>query len=258
MHAAVRPCIVVTRPVGSGRSLLRQARARGATAVALPGLSLRPAADADAARAALRDALGAAVVVFTSPAAVRFAKALAPLRPAGAAVALGAATAGALRRAGVAQPWAPARADSEGVLALAPLEHVAGRSVALVGARGGRQVLAQALAARGATTLQAHVYQRLPARLDQRHLQALRSLPAAPYVLWSSATSLANLRHALPGWAWSRLTAGTAVVSSERIDVLAAEAGFARRLRAGSALAADLLDCVPGLAGSRDAAATRT
>ncbi|MEN6538749.1 MAG: uroporphyrinogen-III synthase, partial [Mizugakiibacter sp.] len=48
--------VAITRPAGSGGALARRVRALGGAPLLLPGLSLRGAEDADAARRALRDA----------------------------------------------------------------------------------------------------------------------------------------------------------------------------------------------------------
>lgn len=234
--------VVITRPAGTASALARRVRALGGVPLLLPGLSLRSVADADAARRGLRAALAAELIVFTSPAAVRHAAALLPLRTTAAVLAVGQGTARALRRHGVAAPLAPQRQDSEGLLEHPGLRELRGRRVALVGAPGGRGVLREQLAARGAQLREVHVYRRLPPRLDRRHVEALLRLPASARVLLSSAEALHHLQQGLPAAAWARLSAATAVVSSERLAAAARAAGFARVVPAVSALAADLLD----------------
>ena len=73
--------VVITRPAGTAAPMARQVRARGGEPLALPGLSLRGTDDAQAVTRELKEALrGDELLVFTSPAAVRFAARLAPLR----------------------------------------------------------------------------------------------------------------------------------------------------------------------------------
>ena len=237
--------IAITRPAGTGGALARRVRALGGTPLLLPGSSLRAAPDATAARKALRDALGCEVVIFTSPAAARFARRLGALGGRAVILAPGTATQAALRRAGVRNAIAPAREDSEGLLALPVLRNVRGRRVGIVGAAGGRGLLDRELAARGAKVIHAHVYQRAPARLDRRHADALRKGAGKPlYVLLSSAEALANIVAGLSDEALRALRRGTAVASSTRIASAARKVGFARVLRARSAHAADMLDAV--------------
>jgi uroporphyrinogen-III synthase len=233
--------VVITRPAGTASALARRVRALGGVPLLLPGLALRGAADAAAARAGLRAALTSELIVFTSPAAVRYAAALSPLQTAATVLAVGQGTARALRRHGIAAPLAPRRQDSEGLLEHPALHALRGRRVALIGAPGGRGVLREQLAARGAQLHELHVYRRVPPRLDRRHVDALLPLPASSQVLLSSAEALHNLQQLLPPAAWTRLCAATAVVSSERLAAAARAAGFQRIATAASALSADLL-----------------
>jgi len=232
--------VVITRPAGTAAPLARRVRALGGEPLALPGLSLRGAEDARAAAKALRAALRDDVLVFTSPAAVRFAARLAPLRTRATVLAVGQGTARALRRHGMAA-LAPERQDSEGLLEQPALRELRGRRVALIGAPGGRGLLREQFAARGAELRELHVYRRVAPRLLRRHLDAVAALPRSARVLLSSAEALDNLRALLPPAAWTRLCAATAVASSERLAAAARAAGFTRVRIAASALAADLL-----------------
>jgi uroporphyrinogen-III synthase len=236
-------CIVITRPAGTSAPLARKVRELGGEPILLPGASLRAPAAPSAARRALKTALDCHVAIFTSPAAVRFARRLASLRSRATVIAPGAGTRRALQRAGLVEALAPTREDSEGMLAMPILGNVQGRRVGIVGAAGGRGLLAAELALRGAEILHAHVYRRLPARFDHRHRDALlqggRRRPL--YVLLSSAEALTNILAALPGDARRALLAGTAVVSSARLAESARNAGFARVSHAASAHADDML-----------------
>src|SRR5690606_40948301 len=133
-------------------------------------------------------ALDADVLLFTSPAAARAAAALRRLRPrpSQAWLAVGAGTARALRRAGVAGVVAPRRMDSEGVLALPELASVRGRRVALVTAPGGRGLSAPTLAARGGQVLRADVSERVPAAPAPQALARLRGLRAPLFLALGS------------------------------------------------------------------------
>jgi len=234
-------CVVLTRPVGGAGALVRSVRAAGGVPIVVPGLALRAVPDAAVAHAALLAALGDDCVLFTSPAAVRFAARLAPLRTRAKVLAVGQGTARALARHGLREVLLPSRQDSEGVLALPALAAVRGRRVALVGAAGGRGMLQAELAARGALLREVHVYRRMPARLDRRHFAALSRLPRSACVLLSSTEALRNLRGQLPAPALAPWLAATAVVSSGRLAVAAREAGFTRVRVVASALSADLL-----------------
>jgi uroporphyrinogen-III synthase len=234
--------IVITRPVGSGASLARVVIAGGGRPVLLPGLALR-SLPTDAARSALA-ALGRRhVAIFTSPAAVRFAFALHPsLRVArGSAFALGAGTARALARHGINAVIPAGRSDSESLLALPQLAKVRNRDFALIGAPGGRDVIAPTLRRRGAHVERVDVYQRVPARLTRRHFDALEAAPDPLITLVSSGDALTQIVERVPPNLLERLQAHTLVVSSARLAGLAREAGFAEIALARSALPRDLL-----------------
>lgn len=233
--------LVITRPVGTAATLVRQVRALGGTPMLLPGLALRGPSDVAWVRAALRDGLADELVIFTSPAAVRHAAALIPLHTGAIVLAVGQGTALALRRHGVREARVPGQQDSEGVLDLPILQDLRDRRVTLVGAQGGRGVLRSQLAARGAHLREVHVYRRVPPRLDRRHVTAVLGLSDSARVLLSSNDALQNLCILLPWHARERLLAAIAVVSSERLAVAARSVGFTQVEQASSALAGDML-----------------
>src|SRR5690606_12329689 len=109
--------VISLRPSGGHAPVRRAASARGrppppVSTLALRGLDPGPA---------LATALSSLAVVFTSPAAVRFAKTRQPLQPAPGQhwYAVGHGTAAALQRAGVRGVLAPeGRGESEILLAL--------------------------------------------------------------------------------------------------------------------------------------------
>ena len=244
--------VVITRPVGYGGALARRVRALGGQPLLLPGLALRPIAGKAFAGTALDQALQYQVLIFTSPAAVRFAARLQRLRTSAAVMALGAGTARALKQAGISQVLvAPAQACSEGLLQHPRLAQVTGQRVAVIGAAGGRGVLAASLRRRGAQVHEVHVYRRVPARLTRRHADAVSALPATRYVLLSSVETLRQLQCSLDTQVWAYLCASTAVVSSQRLHQAARAAGFQCVRAAASALGSDLLRAVVELYASR-------
>ena len=239
-HAALEGAtVVVTRPSGTAASLMRRLRSLGARALSIPGLSLRPLEhDARAVRKA-----GFEDWIFTSPAAVRFGKELLPARRMRSrirAYAIGDGTARALASHGIAATIPRDRADSEGLLALPELKKVHGRRIALVGAPGGRDLIAPALRRRGAKVEAIHVYRRVAPRLTRRHFDALAHGRDPLITLVSSGEALANLVTLLPPRQLARLRAQILVVSSARLAALAREHAFAEIALARSAAPRDL------------------
>lgn len=242
--AALRGCYVISlRPVGGHDGVRRAAAAYGARMLALSPWRLE-ACDNAQARQALRAALDAPAAIFTSPFAARAAAALASLAPANGQLrlAVGAGTAAALRRAGVAQVQSPTRMDSEGLLALPALDQVAGLEIGLVTAPGGRGQIAAELSARGARMLRANVYQRVPVAPHAGALARLRALQAPLVLPVSSGEALERTMTALPADVATRLRGALAVAASQRLAGLAQALGFTRVIVASDARPRSLLE----------------
>lgn len=234
--------LLVTRPAGTARALVARIRALGGTPLLLPGLSVRTTRDAAVASRLRTSAFDD--WIFTSPAAVRACFALAPslrLPRRARAFAVGAGTRRALARRGVAALAPESGADSEALLAMPALAAVRGRRIALVGAPGGRNLIAPALRERGARVEAIDVYERRAARLTRRHFDALAAAPTPWITLLSSAEALANLCERLPPGLAAGWRAQPVVVASERLAALARAQGFDDVGIARSALGADLL-----------------
>jgi uroporphyrinogen-III synthase len=234
--------VISLRPVGAHAPMRRAAAAQGARLLALSPWRLQPR-DGDATRDALRDAFVAPRVLFTSPAAVRMALRLRPLgaAPSQQLFAVGAGTAAALRRAGIATVVAPARMDSEGLLALPDLQALAGTSIGLVTAPGGRGEIAPVLQQRGARVLRADVYERVAITPSPRALATLRALDAPAWLALSSGAALETLLAALPADAIAALRRARVVAASARLAQLACTQGFAGIVIAASARPRDLV-----------------
>jgi len=242
--------VISLRPRGQHAALRSAAARHGARVLALSPVRIDIRGDATT-RARLREALASPVVVFTSPNAVRGARALQPLRArrGQAWLAVGEGTAAALRRAGIATPVAPARMDSTGLLELPRLQAIDGRRVGLVTAPGGRDRIAPVLDARGAKVLRADVYERIAITPRADAIARLRTL-RAPWLLLSSGEALEQLLAALPADAARRLRRARLVAASPRLATLARRLGFAPVATAASARPRDLLDAA-ARAGSR-------
>ncbi len=221
--------VISLRPQGEHGALRRAAARHGARLLALSPWRLQLRSD-DQARQALRAALAAPRVLFTSPAAVRAAAALAALRrraPEQVWIAVGSGTARALRCAGVDAVQSPTRMDSEGVLALPGLHDIANTTVALVTAPDGRDLLVSTLRARGAQVLRADVYARVPIPLSNTALDKLRALDAPAGLALSSGAALQQLLARAPADLLPHLRAMPVFAASARLRECAHEAGFA-------------------------------
>ena len=217
--------MISLRPRGQHQRLRDVARRAGHAVIALSPLRIVVHDDA-ATRADLRSALDADATLFTSPNAVAAAKSLVPLQARGAVLAIGDGTAQALRRAGVREVAGPARMDSEGVLARAAVADVAGRSVGLVTAPGGRDAIAPALRARGANVLRADVYVREPCGLPRTGMRALRGADGRLAVALTSGEALDLAVAQLEPADLARLRQARVLAASERLAAHARRLGF--------------------------------
>ena len=203
------------------------------------------ALDDPPARRVLRQALATDTVVYTSPNAVAGAASLQALKPRRGqrVLAVGNGTRRALLRHGI-DAVAPSRMDSEGLLALAQLGHVAGRRIGLVTGAGGRNLLAPALRERDAEVIRADVYRRVPLPLPSQSVARLRDAltdPGHVVLAMSSGEALQQVLAALPGSLRARFARVAVVAASARLARTARDAGFRRITVATDATPAALL-----------------
>jgi len=247
MNKHAKPCgwtLVSLRPQGQHAALRQAAAAAGAVAtVALAPWRLQRCTD-EAARTTLHAALRAHATVFTSPAAVVAAQALLPGLPSCNAqqwLAVGEGTLRALQRAGVQGAQAPARMDSEGLLALPALQQLQGRQIGLVTAPGGRGLIAASLQQRGAQLVRANVYQRTPLTLPPRALARLSHSPQPWLLALSSGEALQRVWEQLPPPWQSRWRGGMGVLAaSARLCEQAQALGLAHVAQAEGPMPAQL------------------
>ena len=234
--------VISLRPQGGHESLRRAAAAQGAGLIALSPWRIQPRTD-EAARQALRTALAASRVIFTSPAAVKAAAGLLPWRRTAAQgwFAVGSGTARALGRVGIEDVVSPSRMDSEGLLALPALQKVSGLTIGLITAPGGRDALSRTLIQRGAHVLRADVYAREPVRLSAKSLHKLLALQVPAVVLISSQGALRQVLETAPANAANVLRALPAVAASARLQVMARQEGFAEPFLSEGPLPAQLI-----------------
>jgi uroporphyrinogen-III synthase len=240
--------VISLRPLGQHGPLRLQAGKWGARTFAVSTLRLQPLP----AGAALAEALRCPRVLATSPAAVRFAAALRPLRQRAGQhwFAPGAGTAAALRRAGIDHVHHPLRgAGAEPLLENPLLQQLAGERIGVISAPGGRDLLLDTLRTRGAQLSVALVYERAPLRPAAARLRALAALPARTALLLSSGEALASLWQCLDEAGRAALRARTCVASSARLAAQAKQLGFRAPLRAADARPEHMLAALAAHAG---------
>lgn len=157
--------VLVTRPEHQAHHLCQLIETEGGASVRYPALVIKARPDRAAVRAAIGPADRYDLIIFISGNAVRFGADFLDHRRDVPLAAIGQPTAAALNAAGYRVSVMPAEgASSEELLAMPQLAHMSGQRVLIVRGSGGRELLAEALTARGATVQYAEVYTREPAR----------------------------------------------------------------------------------------------
>jgi uroporphyrinogen-III synthase len=227
--------LLVTRPQAQADTWVRELRAHGVPAQALPLMEIEGAAEP-----AARDAWAAleryALLVFVSPNAVQSFFALQPaghVWPAHTLVgSTGPGTTQALRQAGVPAvcivepPREPAQFDSEALWQRLRERSWAQAQVLVVRGDGGREWLAEQLRAAGAQVSFVRAYQRvLPRWTDGQKALLDQALATPRHTVWllSSSQAVDHLRTLVPQGAWG---AAQAWATHERIAQAARNLGF--------------------------------
>jgi uroporphyrinogen-III synthase len=190
--------VVLTRPAGQAGRLAGLIRAAGAEPVLFPTLEILEAADLRPLLALVDRLEAFDLAVFISANAVERGLALVRSRrrwPAGLRVAtVGRASAQALNGHGFDAVIVPPQgSDSEALLALPEMLDVAGKRVVIFRGEGGRELLAETLAARGAVVEYAECYRRIRPDADAHALLELWRRHELDAFTVTSGEALANL-----------------------------------------------------------------
>ncbi len=214
--------IVVTRPAAQAQGLASLIERAGGRALVFPAIEIE-----DATERPLPPLERFDLAIFVSPTAVdRAFRRVRDWPPKLRYAAIGRGTARELGRRGVAPVLAPERgADSEALLALAPMHEVKGKQVAIFRGEGGREVLGETLAARGAHVEYVECYRRVLPRADSGPLLAAWADGAIDAVVVSSGEGLQNLLKLLGEAGRRHLFATPLFVPHERIAEQASALG---------------------------------
>ncbi len=241
--------VLVTRPADQAEGLCALLEAAGARPVRLPLLEIEPLGQEAPAAELLRRSGHWDWLIFVSANAVRYALDLsggaswASARTRVAAV--GAATARALAAAGIQVDLIPkAQFNSESLLAAPEMAEMAGRRVLIVRGEGGRELLAEALRARGAALAYAEVYRRRRAEVDAAALAALWGSGGIGLAVATSGEVLDHLM-AILGEAGVAFAVSTPLaVIGARVGRLARDRGWRQVIVAEQASDAELAEAI--------------
>ena len=219
--------IVITRPREQAAELARRIEQFGGKPLLFPLLEIKAVHDDQLLREQISRLKQTDLAIFISPNAVRYG--MAAIRAAGdipasmQIAAVGQSSAKALNELGVARVTAPTeRFDSEGLLALAELQDVAGKQVMIFRGDGGRELLGDTLRARGAQVEYVTCYIR-----SKPEMNAGDMLAAAPSAISvTSSEALSHLWELLGEPDRTRLADLPLFVPHERIATAARQQGW--------------------------------
>jgi uroporphyrinogen-III synthase len=226
--------VLITRPQEQAAGLAQAVTEAGGIPILFPTLAIIDPPDAQPLDEALARLDEFDLVIFVSPiaasrgmAAIRSRRTLPPsLRVA----AVGAGSARTLARLGVNEVIVPEQgADSEALLATAPLTAVRGKQIVIFRGVGGRELLADTLRTRGAAVTCVACYQRTRPQAETSALLAAWRDGRIQAVTAMSAEALENLR-VLLGAAGEQLLRETPLFVPHRRIEAAAQALGCRRI----------------------------
>lgn len=222
--------IVVTRPVAQAGPLAEMIRAAGGTPIIFPVLEILDTADIQPLADAIDRLDSFDLAIFISPNAVlRAMNQIAARRawPDGLrAAAIGKGSVKELKRFGIFEVIAPTRVyDSERLLELPQLQAVTGQRIVIFRGEGGRELLGDTLAARGASVEYVECYRRERPRADAAPLLRAWARNEVHAVIVTSSEGLRNLFEMIGklGQSWLRRT--PLLVPHSRIAAAARELG---------------------------------
>ncbi|MDP1939718.1 MAG: uroporphyrinogen-III synthase [Gallionella sp.] len=222
--------ILVTRPRDQATPLAQAIEQAGGVALLFPLLDIAPVQDEQALQQQISHLSDCNLTIFVSPNAVQYG--MAAIRASGMSAAqvpniatVGLGSAKALHEAGVAKVIVPVeRFDSEGLLAMPELQHIAGWRVMIFRGDGGRELLGDTLKSRGATLEYVTCYRRSQAQQPVSEL--LRAQPDVITV--SSSEALGYLWQMLDVQARMALCKMPLFAPHQRIAELAHRQGWAQ------------------------------
>lgn len=202
--------VLVTRPVAQAQRLAEMIEQAGGEAVRFPALEIAPLSDTTALEHVLADIARFNLAIFISPNAVTYGlahlKSHSGLPPHLTIAAIGRGTAKALMETGIMNVIQPAvGADSESLLALPPLNNVAGKRIVIFRGEGGRELLGETLRARGAEIAYAECYRRVRPATDSAPLATRLAAGGIDIVTVTSVETLHNLHDMLAAPSRERL-----------------------------------------------------
>lgn len=226
--------IVVTRPRELAGGLAALVERAGGRAWIFPAIEIKDPSDPSAARRALARLDAFDFAVFVSPTAARKALEQVAAWPGRVqAFALGAGTAAALAQGGIRASTPGGRADSESLLQSPELRQLTGKRVVILCGEGGRELLGETLASRGARVERVELYRRTLPSADPAALLEGWAAGEVHAVTATSSEGVANLFRLVGEGGDARLLETPLFVAHPRVAEAARLRGVRQVLVAG-------------------------
>jgi uroporphyrinogen-III synthase len=230
-------CVLVTRPKPQGETLCEKIRAAGGVPVYFPVMEIIPPDDVSLFKKQI-DALDQFdYLIFISPQAVMQSAAEIHARwpkfPARVKVAaIGAGTAAALKAVQIPVTTFPAHNwRSEGLLELPEFQEIKNKNIAIICGKGGRELLEETLAHRGAKIISIIAYQRNLPRTNETECANLFKKHSIDIIICTSNECVQNLLIMVG----EHIMNVPIIVVSERIAAFARKSGFKKVILAENA-----------------------
>ncbi|MBL4585201.1 MAG: uroporphyrinogen-III synthase [Pseudomonadales bacterium] len=243
--------VLVTRPTNQAGGLIQALTQVGAQVIHYPVLEIKPCEPTSAQQQTLSQLSQYQALIFISTNAVRFlAQSMAQLGltlPGSVqCIAIGKATADALKALGNSAIFPANAADSESLLELEALQsaHISAKKILIVRGEGGRETLKTSLVQRGANVQYLELYRRVTPQFSPQNPNPLPALLAQQKVDFLSVTSGQSLEYLtkLSGTQSTALKALPLVVPSARVADIAKRSGFKKLLQSRGARDSEIVE----------------
>jgi uroporphyrinogen-III synthase len=229
--------IVITRPAAQAQALVELIREQGGSPIAFPAMEILDVADPARLHALIDRLHTFDIAIFVSPNAAAkgmdAVRARAELPPSLKVLAIGGGTARELTRHGVRSVIVPTqRFDSEALLEMPELAAARGRRILIFRGEGGRALLGDTLASRGAAVEYAECYRRVKPERDARPLLEAWQRGEVHAVVATSSEGLRNIHDMLGAAGQRQLESTPLFVPHPRIAATARELGLSSVVQA--------------------------
>lgn len=223
--------VMVTRPAPAGTALCEFITTQGGQAIHFPTIAFE-ASNQPCFDEAITQLGEQAWLIFISPQAVTASvpairRAWPHLPPQVQFAAVGAGTARALHDAGYQVSVFPqSEWNSESLLALPIFQAIKGQKIAVIRGEGGRELIDQTLASRGALVTPVIAYKRVLPKTDMASTLLLFKQHKVDAVICSSFAGVQHFKILMGEAGWAFIRDMPLIVVSERIKRLAEDLGF--------------------------------